>query len=451
MPGSTMAAVKLASLRRGDMILKYRVERRLGRGGFAEVYQAYDTVEGVRVALKVFTSLVASTESVFRNEVRIISRLDHPNIMRLKTAEIVGKRLILVSELGERTLADVYGRSRAVRTSLHVLHEILRGLAYAHRKGVIHRDVKPENVLVWRDGRIKLTDFGVSKLVEQPLTHTTVTGTPSYRAPEQAYGRPTFASDVFAVALVFYELITRTLPRWPFRWPFDRHELLETRVPEALVHVLRRAASFDLQHRYKDADAMLRAVRHAVPELRDGAPGPATEKRQRRLGWRAYRMLEFEKRHERRLQLEFRCNRCSGPISEYMRACPWCGWDKNSFAGLTRFPSVCVSCERGVHDDWRYCPWCYGAGFDRVSPIPSHDRQYGGRCSRCGEKRLLAHMRFCPWCNARLRPWRCAHLADRCPSCRHSVSRDYWDFCAWCGKELPTSGRRTRTTRRNKH
>ena len=452
MPGRTkaianVAAAKHVPLRRGEALHKYRIERCLGRGAFADVYQAYDNVEGVHVALKVFSGLPHSGQTAFRNEIRIISRLDHPNIMRLKTAEIVGKRLLLVTELGERTLADVYDRPRPVRTSLHVLHEVLHALAYAHREGVIHRDVKPENILMWRDGRVKITDFGVSKLVEHPLTHTTVTGTPSYRAPEQAYGRPTFASDVFAVGLMFYEMVTRSLPRWPFRWPFERHEVFASRVPEGLVLAIRRAASFDLQHRYRDADAMLRVVRRAVPELRDGTAESATPTR-KRLGWREYRMQEFERRFERRLQLEFRCNSCSGPISEAMRACPWCGWDKNSFAGITRFPSVCHRCEHGVHDDWRYCAWCYGAGFQHVSAIPSHDRAYGGRCPRCHESRLLPHMRFCPWCNARLRPWRSPQLADRCPSCRSSVAADYWEFCAWCGKDLQSSlrsrnGRRT--------
>jgi serine/threonine-protein kinase len=204
-------------------------------------------------------------ENMVRNEVRIISRLDHPNITRLKTAEIIGKRLVLVSELGERTLFDVYERSRPAKYAILVIDRVLSGLAYAHSQGVIHRDVKPDNILVWRDGRVKLTDFGISKVVEKPILYTTVTGTPSYRAPEQAYGRPTFASDVFSVALMFYEMVTRALPRWPFRWPFDRHELFENRVPPELVRVIRRAASFDLEHRYRDAGALLKAVRKAVP------------------------------------------------------------------------------------------------------------------------------------------------------------------------------------------
>ncbi len=429
------------------MLHKYRVEKLLGAGAFARVYRAYDTVEGVHVALKVFAQpLPELSQNVFRHEVRVISRLDHKNIVRLKTAEILGDRFVMISELGERTLLEAFARPRPVRYAVHVLDQVLQGLSCAHAHGIIHRDIKPENILVWRDGRVKISDFGVSRLMDRPVTHTTATGTPSYRAPEQAYGRPTFASDLFALALVFYEMVTRTLPRWPLRWPFERNELFMARVPPALARVIRRAASFDLEHRYRDAESMLRAVHAAVPGLANGEV--AEETRPRRLSWRAYRQHEFETRYGRHLQLAFRCHRCSGAVSEFMRVCPWCGYRKNSFTGITRFPQVCHRCEHGVHEDWSYCAWCYGPRFAHISTVPSRDPHYGGRCSRCGEVRLLPHMQRCPWCNARRRPWRSRRLLDRCSHCSTSVASDYWDFCAWCGRNLqgprrPNGRRRT--------
>src|SRR2546422_7037718 len=131
-------------LRRGALLSKYRIEKRLGNGRFANVYQAYDTIEGVRVALKVFLRPRSDfMENLFRHEARIAARLDHENIVQLKTAEIVDGHLVLVTELGERTLADVLERPRSVRYATHVLAQVLRGLAHAHRCGVIHRDVKP--------------------------------------------------------------------------------------------------------------------------------------------------------------------------------------------------------------------------------------------------------------------------------------------------------------------
>ena len=428
---------------------KYRIEKRLGEGRFATVYQALDTIEGVRVALKVFLPQSSVAHQVFAHEARVAALLHHPNLLRLKTAEIVGGQYLLVSELGERTLADAMLRPRPLRFSLHVLHGILQGLAHAHEHGIIHRDIKPENILLWRDGRVKIADFGVSRFAE-PATHTTVTGTPSYRAPEQAYGRPTFASDVFAVALVFYEMVTHVLPTWPFRWPFEHHERFEARVPAEVVTIVRRAASFDLNRRYRDAGMMLAALQRAVPELATARP-PSEASGARRLTWQQYRQREFEQRFERRLALEFRCHRCNGPISEFMTACPWCGFRGNSFAGLASFPNVCGTCEHGVHDDWRFCPWCYGAGFRTVSRQASRDPRYGNRCPnpRCRETRLLPHMKHCPWCNARLRPWRSRTITGRCPSCKASVATDYWEHCAWCGKDLVAATRRSRRSRRS--
>ena len=427
-------ATDASQLRRGDVVHKYRVERRLGAGRFTTVYQAYDTLEATRVALKVFADHPAAI-SIIAHEARIAARLEHPNIIRLKTAEVVEGRRVLVTELGDRSLADALERPRSTRFAIHVFHEVLCGLAYAHAQGIIHRDIKPENILLWRDGQVKIADFGVSRFAE-PATHTTVTGTPSYRAPEQAYGRPEFASDLFSLALVFYEMVTRMLPAWPFRWPFARHERFLSQVPPALVAVVRRAASFDLSHRYRDASTMLIAVHRAIPELLDDRRAPS--RNGRRLSWQEYRQREFETRFGRRLGLDYRCNRCGGPVSEFMLDCPWCGFGGNSFYGIGTFPNVCAACERGVHDDWRYCPWCYGARFRIVSRVPSQDARYGGRCPnpRCRETRLLPHMKHCPWCNARLRPWRSRLLTGICPGCHNSVATDYWEHCAWCGKDL---------------
>ena len=117
---------------------------------------------------------------------------------------------------------------------------------------------------------------------------------------------------MFAVGLVFYEMVTRVLPRWPFRWPFERHEVFERKAPPELLRITRRAASFDLQHRYADAGAMLAALRAALPDLDRGRDDAQRVPARRPLGWRAYRMQEFAKRFERRLRLDYRCHRCSG-------------------------------------------------------------------------------------------------------------------------------------------
>mgnify|MGYP001582138248 CR=1 FL=1 len=157
------ARVRPAALRRGVLLHKYRIEKRLGEGRFASVLQAYDTIEGVHVALKVFSpGPGTAARDAFLHEARVAALLEHKNIVRFKTAEIAGKHCLLVTELGERSLADALERPRSVRFALRVLLQVLEGLAHAHEHGIIHRDIKPENILVWRDGRVKITDFGVS-------------------------------------------------------------------------------------------------------------------------------------------------------------------------------------------------------------------------------------------------------------------------------------------------
>ena len=225
-PQSTSAVLPL---RRGMMLHKYRIERKIGEGRFATVYQAYDTIENVRVAVKLSTQHPAA-HNLFLHEARMASILEHPNIVRLKTAELVGGQRLLVSELGERTLADALDRPRPIRFALHVFHQMLRGLAYAHARGIIHRDVKPENILLWRDGRVKLTDFGIGQVISQDalagvtrmgFTQTLLspgsssqTGTQLYMAPELVAGYPaTTRADIYSLGVVLYQMLVEDFSR----------------------------------------------------------------------------------------------------------------------------------------------------------------------------------------------------------------------------------------------
>ncbi len=147
MPVSSMTSSELKIRQR---LGKYRIERKLGAGGFAAVYQAMDTVQGIRVALKVPHSQY-TTETVltnFRREIRTTAPLEHDNILPIKDASIIDDRLVVVFPLGEETLSDRMTRRISLETALDISEQILRAMDLAHAHHVIHCDIKPENVFL---------------------------------------------------------------------------------------------------------------------------------------------------------------------------------------------------------------------------------------------------------------------------------------------------------------
>jgi serine/threonine-protein kinase len=152
-------------LRRGTRLGKYRLERRIDRGSFAEVWKARDMVEDRVVALKAMhpESVEEWGRKAVEKEARIASRLDHPNIVAVRNADWIDGRFIIASDLAVANLASYSRARRSGAVALQIIRDIAAGLAYAHEKRLIHRDVKPENILVYADGHAALTDFGSSR------------------------------------------------------------------------------------------------------------------------------------------------------------------------------------------------------------------------------------------------------------------------------------------------
>lgn len=250
------------SLRARQRIGKYRLERRLAEGGFAAVYSAWDTVEGVRVALKI--PLAATTQALeeIRREVRLVAGLDHPHILPLKNAALVDGRFLIAMPLGDQTLEHRLARRMSAATALDFAEQMLEALAYAHSRKIIHCDVKPDNMILFGRKRLRITDFGIAKRAIRKKTGSG-SGTVGYMAPEQAMGHPVFASDCFSVGLILHRMLTGVLPAWPYRWPLARHDRLCQRTTPALRAVLVRALAMDVDQRYKNASLMLAALRHA--------------------------------------------------------------------------------------------------------------------------------------------------------------------------------------------
>lgn len=243
---------------------KYRIERRLAQGGFAYVYSAMDTIEGVRVALKMphHNIVTPSMLETFQREARLVAQLDHPNILPLKDASFIEGRFVIASKLGERSLTERLRKRMSFETALELSLQMVSAVAYAHRKKIIHCDIKPENMILLPDGRLQLADFGIAKVAQNTVVGSG-SGTVGYMAPEQAMGRPSTKSDVFSLGLIMYRLFTGTLPEWPFEWPLKGYAALRRKAHPDLVAVIRKAMEVRPNKRYRDADEMLAALQRS--------------------------------------------------------------------------------------------------------------------------------------------------------------------------------------------
>lgn len=427
---------------------KYRVRRLLAQGGFAEIYKAYDTIEGVVVALKVPHKSVVSSSLLegFRKEVRLTAPLDHPNILPIKNAQFIDAHFCIAYPLGEGTLEDRMRRRLSFKTRVDLAGQLLEAVAYAHERRIIHCDIKPDNLILFPEHRLRLADFGISKLAVRTVI-ASGSGTIGYVAPEQAMGRTSFRSDVFSIGLVLYELFSGELPEWPFADPLPGMQKLKRRVHPEFIEFLQRSIRVDQLKRFADAGRMLKSFRRleragrilASPPKNGAARSAARAKKSSSTrDWKDARRRQFERAYKQILDLRHRCSRCDGAMSESMKACPWCGNAPRTFRGETKYPARCPNCRRGRKLDWGSCAWCYGPRFKEVSQRSFTDIRYTERCMApgCGRRPLMPFMRYCPWCRAKTRKaWKIPGSKHSCGGCGWGVLPDYWSHCPWCAKK----------------
>ncbi|MDA7979790.1 MAG: protein kinase [Pirellulales bacterium] len=433
-----------APLKPRQLLGKYKIERRLAEGGFAHVYRAMDTVEGIRVALKIPHSRYVDKESLdyFRREARLAAKLDHPHILQLKDASFIDGRFVIAFPLGSQTLDDRLGKRMAISVAITLVEQILEAVAFAHERKIIHCDLKPENMILFPDNSLRLTDFGIAK-VAQRTVRASGSGTLGYMAPEQAMGKPSFRSDVFSLGLILYRMLSGELPEWPFHQPLPGAEKLQRRVHPEFVKLLNKALEVDPNRRFRDAGQMLAAfnrikakvLRYCGKKPRSSASKPTN----RKSDWQTIRRRQFQREFAKVLETRHECSACGGPVSEAMIACPWCGKGREKHEGDTRFSHQCPRCHRGMKADWSYCAWCFGPGFEPASSRSLSDTRYVARCthSGCAGKELMPWMRYCPWCRRKVRQkWQIAGSSGRCRRCGWGIVRDYWNHCPWCAKSV---------------
>jgi len=261
---------------------RYRLLDVIGSGGMAKVYKAFDKRLEVYRAIKVLSPTYAAHAEIrkrFLAEARTTARLAHPNIVTAHDIGADGDRLFIVMELVEG--GSIWDRMRETgplkpERALEVIASVLPALAMAHEQGVIHRDIKPGNILVARDGTCKLADFGIARVAESENTQTrtgSLLGTPAYMAPEQWNGAKELdgRADLFALAATLYSLLTLQTPQ-DLHIPESQEEQLRP-LPEPIRALIARAVRYRPADRYASAAEMLEAVQATTRRVRDDATG----------------------------------------------------------------------------------------------------------------------------------------------------------------------------------
>jgi len=321
---------------RGQIIGKYKILSTIGSGGFGTVYLAEDTWIDKRVALKVPHKQGVDFGELLR-EPRLLASLNHPNIVTILTAEKQENVFFIVMEfVPGLTLETIIARDGALDLALALDYtcQICNAVDHAHRHGVLHRDLRPANVLVAESGMLKVADFGTSRFLEIAAHGTTVIGSPPYMAPEQFHGKAVFASDLYSVGITMYQMMTGVLP-YDTPSPADLDRLMRgelvcaprlknPKIPKAISDIVVKALAPEIHARYQRASDLLddvlaargtgprRTPRLTPPGDPAAAVGDEVQEIHSRLKAREAPLPRF-------------CWHCRKPLHARSGRCPFCG------------------------------------------------------------------------------------------------------------------------------
>jgi len=318
---------------RGQIVGKYKILSTIGSGGFGTVYLAQDTWIDKNVALKVPHKQGVDFGELLR-EPRLLASLNHPNIVTILTAEKQENVFFIVMEFvpGE-TLESIIARDGTldVSVALDYTCQICNAVDHAHTQGVLHRDLRPSNVIVSDNGRLKVADFGTSRFLEVAAHGTTVIGSPPYMAPEQFHGKAVFASDIYSLGVTMYQMLTGVLP-YDAPAPVDLDRLMRgdlfsaprlknPKIPKAINDIILKAMAPQIHARYQRASDLLddliaargRSVRRTPRQTGGADPAPdEVQDIQTRLRAREAPLPRF-------------CWHCRKPLHARSDRCPFCG------------------------------------------------------------------------------------------------------------------------------
>jgi eukaryotic-like serine/threonine-protein kinase len=319
---------------RDQIIGKYKILSTIGSGGFGTVYLAEDTWIDKKVALKVPHRQTAEFGELLR-EPRLLASLNHPNIVTIMTAEKQENVFFIVMEYvpGE-TLESMIARKGALEIpiALDYTCQICNALDHAHKHGVLHRDLRPSNVLVSDNGLLKVADFGTSRFLEIAAHGTTVIGSPPYMAPEQFQGKALFASDIYSLGITIFQMLIGDLP-YDSPSPADLDRLLRgellisvrsrnPKIPRSINEIVLKAMSPDVHGRYQRASDILEdilAARRASEPRRTPRAGAAQPEASE-----GVQDIHTRLKARETPQARF-CWHCRKPLHARADRCPFCG------------------------------------------------------------------------------------------------------------------------------
>ncbi len=260
-----------------DIINKrYKIVSTLGHGGMSDVFEAKDSIFKREVAIKIIKpEFIDNIENLirFQNEARIAACLNHPNIIKIYDYGEIDHLPFIVNEfVKDQTLRDVldFKRYLSSKESCLVMLQICDACIYLHSKNIIHRDIKPQNIFYGVDGSVKLSDFGISVVINSKMNvneNNKIVGTAQYLAPEVITGnKPNFQSDIFALGITFYELLTGRVPfdgktpgevaSMQVNYDIPSPKKIMPNLSDEIEKIILKATSKDLSYRYKDVSSL---------------------------------------------------------------------------------------------------------------------------------------------------------------------------------------------------
>ena len=302
---------------------KYKILKELGSGGFGTVYLAEDTFLKSPRALKIPHLVGSQVEKLLQESVVQTKLLDHPNIVKLLTVDMIDQNIIMVMEYVKGTdLEKVLDDKEHldIKLALKYFRQLLSALAFAHSQKVIHRDIRPSNILIDENDNIKVADFGTSRMLSEKQFATTKIGSPPYMAPEQFEGRAVLASDIYSAGCLFYEMASG-LPPIVAANPMDIYKrakagdivtLIRKRpaVSRELNWVIMKALSPNLMDRYKTAGQVLADL----------------DKIEARKSDHSSEIKKIKERIDaREVRADFICWNCHKTMPRKMAKCLYCG------------------------------------------------------------------------------------------------------------------------------